>query len=73
MRRWIRIRQPSSDAWLGILFLIGLFSFGVLNLLSEDRVFSERENRYLEQRPILRISELLDGRFMSSYEKYQMD
>lgn len=73
MRRWIRIRQPSSNAWLGILFLIGLFSFGVLNLLSEDRVFSERENRYLEQRPILRISELLDGRFMSSYEKYQTD
>ncbi len=73
MRRWVRKRQMSSNAWLGILFLTGLFSFGVLNFISKDRVFSETENRYLEQRPVLRISDLLDGRFMSSYEKYQTD
>lgn len=73
MRRWTRRRQPSANAWLGMLFLAGLFSFGALNLFSEDRVFSETENRYLEQRPVLRLSELVDGRFMSSYEKYQTD
>ena len=73
MRRWIRIREPSSNAWLGLWFLIALFSFGALNFFSKDRVFSETENRYLEQRPVLRLSELMDGRFMSSYEKYQTD
>lgn len=47
--------------------------FGALNLFSEDRVFSEAENRYLEQRPALRIAGIMDGKFMSSYEKYQTD
>lgn len=73
MRRWTRRKKLSANAWLGMLFLIGLFSFGALNLFSADRVFSETENRYLEQRPALRLSELADGRFMSSYEKYQTD
>lgn len=73
MRWWTKRKQLSANSWMGIIFLIGLFSFGALNLFSKDRMFSEVENRYLEQRPVLRISELMDGRFMSSYEKYQTD
>ena len=73
MRRWMRRKQPSANAWLGMLFLICLFFFSARNLFSEDRVFSETENRYLEQMPILRLSELMDGRFMTSFEKYQTD
>lgn len=73
MRRQREKKQISAYSWLGILFLTGLIFFGVLNLISEDRVFSEAENRYLEQRPALRIAGIMDGKFMSSYEKYQAD
>lgn len=73
MRRKRERRQLSAYSWLGLLFLICLVSFGTLNLLCEDRVFSEAENRYLEQRPVLRLAGIMDGKFMSNYEKYQTD
>lgn len=63
----------SPYSFLGLLFLLTLISFGALNLLCEDRVFSEAENRYLEQRPVLRLAGIVDGRFMRDYEKYQTD
>lgn len=73
MRRRKGREKLSAYSWLGILFLAVLLSFGALNLFSADRVFSEAENRYLEQRPALRLAGILDGKFMSSYEKYQTD
>ena len=73
MRRKIEKIQLSAYSWLGLLFLLGLISFGALNLLCEDRVFSETENRYLEQKPVLRFAGIMDGKFMSNYEKYQTD
>ncbi len=73
LRRRKERRQLSPYSWLGLLFLISIISFGALNLLCEDRVFSEAENRYLEQRPSLQLSGIMDGKFMSNYEKYQTD
>ena len=73
MRRRRGKKEFSAYSWLGLLFLLCLISFGALNLLCEDRVFSEAENRYLEQRPVLRIAGIMDGKFMSNYEKYQTD
>lgn len=58
---------------LGILFLLILILFGVLNVLYPDRIFSETENRMLEQKPELHMAGILDGKFMRSFEKYQTD
>lgn len=58
---------------LGLGFVLVLFGFGVLNLLSGDRKFSETENRMLEQRPEVQLSSVLDGRFMKSFENWQTD
>ena len=73
MRQKKKWRERSSFSRLGLLFLAVLFGFSVLNLLSRDRVFSEQENRMLEQLPKVRISGILDGKFMRSFENYQTD
>ncbi len=69
-RKW---RELSSFARLGLLFLAVLLGFGILNLVSRDRIFSEQENRMLEQLPKVRISGILDRKFMRSFENYQTD
>ncbi len=58
---------------LGILLLVYIGSMVMLNMISTDRVFSEAENRRLEQAPILSASQVIDGRFTTSYEKYVSD
>ena len=58
---------------LGIGFVLLLLGFGILNLASPDREFSETENRMLEQRPDVQLSSVADGRFMKSFETWQTD
>ena len=45
----------------------------VMNILSNDREFSESENRVLASFPKLTISSLADGSFMKSFETYMAD
>lgn len=56
---------------VGFLFVITIIP--IWNLLSEDRQFSEQENRMLEQKPALSINNLLSGEFMENYEAYFAD
>lgn len=66
-------RKNSYNSILGLVFLIFLATIIFFNNAIGDKVFSQSENRRLEQRPKLYLSQLKDGRFTSSYEKYLTD
>ena len=58
---------------LGLGFVLVLAGFTIANFLHKDVKFSDTENRMLQQKPDFSLTELVDGRFMSSFEKYQTD
>lgn len=58
---------------LTALFCAWLGGVALASLLLPDRAVSELENRALRQRPELRLSAVLDGRFMSQAEDYVSD
>ena len=61
-------KKMTAMTFLGILVLICL-----MNLISQDKEFSEKENRMLEQKPEFTLSRLESGRFMEQYESYKSD
>ena len=66
-------KQDLYKPILGILLLIYIGSMVMLNMTSTDKVFSESENRRLEQAPKLSTFQVMDGRFTTNYEKYVSD
>lgn len=52
------------------VFLVGIASF---NILSNDKRFSEFENRMLAQKPKFSIDRLMSGRYTDKFEKYKVD
>lgn len=58
---------------LALLLLLFISVIAVLNLLAEDRSFSESENRMLEQLPHFSMKALLSGDFTADFEKYVSD
>lgn len=62
-----------KEKQLTILFIIIIGSLTFLNLISPSKGFSEKENRYLQQIPMLSWSNVLSGNFASSFEKYSGD
>lgn len=58
---------------MAILLLLYIGIILALNLFAPTRVFSDSENRNLEQLPELSLSSLVSGKFTSSYEKYISD
>ncbi|MBW8351234.1 hypothetical protein K0H71_17575 [Bacillus sp. IITD106] len=62
-----------SDKIIVCMFISFLAIVGVLNLMSDDIVFSEEENRILEQKPTLSLKNVLSGKFMDRYEAYISD
>ncbi len=66
-------KQDSYKPILSILLLIYIGSMIIINKITADKVFSEAENRRLEQAPKLSTSQLMDGRFTANYEKYVSD
>lgn len=55
----------------GTILIMAIFIIG--SLIMPDREFSENENRYLQLRPKLTISNVLDGRFENKTEEYLND
>ncbi|MBQ7839941.1 MAG: hypothetical protein IJ390_05570 [Lachnospiraceae bacterium] len=51
--------------------VIGLFC--IADIFTQDRVFSEQENRKLSQKPEFSMEKLLDGTFAEEYEAYVTD
>ena len=56
-----------------MIFIVILFLFCVVNLVTGDREFSSGENRTLEQKPRLTVSGIESGRWMKQYESYVSD
>ncbi|MEG6615991.1 DHHW family protein [Peptococcaceae bacterium 1198_IL3148] len=55
---------------LPILFILTMF---VLHLALPDKTFSQQERRYLAQRPVFRIEEVLNGSYATKVESYFSD
>ncbi|MEG2246811.1 MAG: DHHW family protein [Peptostreptococcaceae bacterium] len=55
------------------IFIITIFTFVGLNVITKDKQFSENENRILQQKPRFTLDRLFEGRFTKKYEKYTVD
>lgn len=64
----MRVSRNLTTAFL--LFVVGL---SLINLCLPPRLFSPRENRYLQQPPRLTLKNVLSGKFMADYEKFITD
>ncbi len=53
-----------------IIMSILILGISFLNLIKKDTEFSEMENRYLAQKPVLTLGNLLDSSFGTQYETY---
>ncbi len=56
-----------------ILFAVFIMGFTIMDFISEDREFSELENRVLSQSPTLTVSSLLSNEYTLKYETYIND
>lgn len=66
--------DDKKNALVTILFLCGiLLCFTLADLLAEDRVYSENENRILATKPVLNKDSILSGEYMEDYETYVTD
>lgn len=50
-----------------------LLSMSTVNILAPNRVFSTKENRYLQELPKLSLDNLISGKFSTEFEKYTTD
>ncbi|HAZ37420.1 MAG TPA: hypothetical protein DCY71_06170, partial [Clostridiaceae bacterium] len=55
------------------MFILYIGIMIALNIITPDRVFSDSENRNLEQRPKFTFDKLIHGKFTKDYEKYVAD
>jgi hypothetical protein len=62
-----------ANSWQALALLVLVFSLTVASVQMPDRVFSERENRYLKQAPAFRWEAILSGRFSARFEEYESD
>lgn len=56
------------------IFFAGLLiAIAILNIFTPQNIFSNKENRYLEQLPELNVSDLLSGEFGKKFDEYSSD
>lgn len=56
-----------------ILFSIVILSLSIINIVQPSKVFSNKENRYLDQFPELNFKNIMTGKFSTDFEKYASD
>lgn len=56
-----------------IIFASLLISLSVLNIISPTKIFSDKENRYLQQFPKVNLEDIMSGEFSSDIETYVSD
>ena len=66
-------RKSRIEKIIGLLFILILFVFMVINIAVPDREMSEKENRMLAKRPSLTMGTVMNGDFMEQWENYQSD
>lgn len=69
----IFVMQKNKISISAVVFVVLIFGGTLASLFSKKRLFSENENRRLEQMPEFSIEKLLDGSFGTDYEKYLSD
>ena len=68
-----RRKKSRIDNIIGLLFILILFVFMIINVVVPDREMSEKENRMLAERPALSMGTVMNGDFMEQWENYQSD
>ena len=66
-------KNISYKSVLAVFLLMYIGSIIFLNNIIADNVFSESENRRLEQAPKFSTSQVVDGRYTTNYVKYITD
>ena len=56
-----------------VIFCAFISGFFILNIVTPDKEFSERENRYLTMLPKFSLGDLRSGKFTKNFEDYIMD
>lgn len=56
-----------------IFFAVLLLSISVINVITPQKIFSTKENRYLEQFPELNRDEISSGEFGKKFDEYSSD
>lgn len=70
-RRRIKFSQGRQMA--AVMFGSIVAFICLVNLITRDKPFSEKENRMLEQKPKVTVAGIENGRFMDQYESYKSD
>lgn len=72
-KRCMQNRRKLQERMVAILFLGVLALICLINFATKDKEFSAKENRVLQQKPVLSLSSLESGRWMEQYETYVSD
>ncbi len=67
------MNEKSNAALTVGFFAVIIMIFTMADWLTDDRIYSENENRMLATRPKLSVETILDGSFMEDYEAYVTD
>lgn len=67
------MRKIKADLIITLAFVVFIYGIALVNLLSEDRTFSEMENRMLAGKPAFTAERLWSGDFMADFESYITD
>lgn len=66
-------KKRVQEQLVGILFILILFLFLIVNIIVPDRKKSEQENRMLAGLPGIRLSSLTSGDYTEKFEDYMTD
>ena len=64
------MKKINTDALLGLIFAVVIGSIFILNIVTPDRVFSDEENRILQQNPEFTLTSFFEGRYEKKAESY---
>ncbi len=62
-----------KEKTLTIIFILALGFLSMANLLAPSKVFSTKENRYLQQFPTLTIKDIMSNNFSANFDTYASD
>ena len=66
-------QRKVQEKLVGIIFILTLFLFLIINVIVPDREKSVQENRMLATKPMFRLSSLISGDYDEKFEAYMDD
>lgn len=67
------MEKRNSHIITSIIFIIIIFSLSIVTIISGNKEFSEKENRYLKQVPMFTFDKLLNRNLTDEYNEYYND